>query len=405
VIRSGIRWYLIGATEDPVRRVLNQACAAMIMLIMLSAVGTAAALLSIGAVTRGLALIALTPIWLAAWRINRHGSALGAALMSYTVLPIVLIVVDLHRYLVPWNTPIVIDVPLIFPIILGLFTMGPRRGMYLPIVEILAVLGVGIWQSVDVGSLINFAVFGGLTILPIAGLLAVIVRLYLRAVQTTFDMKEVNQQLRAFLLQAEDLAIEQERIRVAREIHDGLGHHLNNIKVHTDVAYCCFESDRAMALDSVTTVKTEISKAQRELRRAIDTLVSDDSLAGALEDLFKGPVCDCKLAGIRTNLQVSGTPRPLPEQVKHTLYRIGQEALSNIRQHSCAKQATMTVDYGEQCIRIIVEDDGIGIPTNVERRPGHGLDNLQERAALIGGKTEIETRPDQGVRVVVEVLV
>ncbi len=120
-----------------------------------------------------------------------------------------------------------------------------------------------------------------------AGLLAVIVRLYLRAVQTTFAMKEVNQQLRAFLLRAEDLAIEQERIRVARDIHDGLGYHLNNIKVHIGVAYRCFESDRAMALDSITTVKTEISKAQRELRRAIDTLVSDDFLAGAESSGFR----------------------------------------------------------------------------------------------------------------------
>ena len=221
--------------------------------------------------------------------------------------------------------------------------------------------------------------------------------------QQKIAAEEANQRLRAALARAEDLAIEQERIRVAREIHDGLGHHLNTIKIHVGVACRAFESDRAMALDSVTTVKTEISKAQRELRRAIDALVSDDFLAGALEDVLAEPVRDCTLAGIRTNLQVSGTPRPLPEQVKHTLYRIGQEALNNIRQHSCAKHATMSVDYGEQWVRIIVEDDGIGIPTNVERRRGHGLDNLQERAALIGGKTAIETRPGQGVRVVVEV--
>src|SRR5437867_12858440 len=56
-------------------------------------------------VTRSLAVIAVIPVWLAAWRINRRGSPLGAALMSYTVLPITLIAVDLHRYLVPWNTP------------------------------------------------------------------------------------------------------------------------------------------------------------------------------------------------------------------------------------------------------------------------------------------------------------
>jgi signal transduction histidine kinase len=403
VIRSGIRWWLIVATEDPVRRVLNQACAAMIMLLMLTAVATAAALLSVGAATGSLALIAIIPVWLVAWGINRRGSPFGAVLMSYTVLLAMLIAVDLHRYLVPWNTPIVIDAPLIFPIILGLFSMGPRRGLYLAIVEILAVLGVGIGQSVDVDNLINFAVFGGLTILPLAVMVAVIVRLYLRAVRTTFAMEEMNQQLRAYVLQAEDLAIEQERIRVAREIHDGLGHHLSAIKIHIGVAHRCFESDSAMALDSVATAKTEISKAQHELRRAIDALISDDFLAGALEDLLEGPVRDCKLAGIRTNLQVFGTPQPLAGQVKHTSYRIGQEALNNIRQHSCAKQAMMMVDYREQCVRIIIEDDGIGIPTSVEQRRGHGLNNLQERAALIGGKTAIETRPGQGVRVIVEV--
>jgi signal transduction histidine kinase len=402
MIRSAIHWWVIVATEDPVRRILNQACAAMIMLLMLTAVGTAAGLLAVSAVTRSLVVLAVIPIWLAAWRINRHGSPVGAVLMSSTVLLVMLIAVDLHRSLVPWNSPIVIDIPLIFPVILGFFCMGPRRGLYLTIVEILTVLGVGIGQSSDVDNLINFAVFGGLTILPLAGLLALIIRLYLRAVQTTFDMEEMNRQLRAYVLQAEDLAIEQERIRVAREIHDGLGHHLNNIKVHSGVAYRCFAADQAVALESITTVKTEISNAQRELRRAIDALVSDEFLAGALEDLFAGPVRDCKLAGIHTTLQVSGTPRALPEQVKHTFYRIGQEALSNIRQHSCAKHASMLVDYGEHCVRIIVEDDGIGIPANIERRPGHGLDNLQERAALIGGKTAIETRPGQGVRVVVE---
>jgi signal transduction histidine kinase len=257
-------------------------------------------------------------------------------------------------------------------------------------------------QTIETARIVQIATVG--LLLVAGGWFLRTERRFLATVQRQKALaEEVNQRLRAYMAQAEDLAIEQERIRVAREIHDGLGHHLNNIKIHIGVAHRCFEADRAMALDSVTTVKTEIGNAQRELRRAIDALVSDDFLAGALEDLFEGPVRDCKLAGIRTNLQVSGTPRALPEQVKHTFYRIGQEALSNIRQHSCAQHATMMVDYGEQCVRIIIEDDGIGIPTNVERRPGHGLDNLQERAALIGGKTDIETRPGQGVRVVVEV--
>jgi signal transduction histidine kinase len=389
--------------RGPAAPVLNQACAAMILVSTLTALGTAAALLAVGALTRSLILLVVLPIWLTAWRINRRGSPFGASLLSYTILPVVFLAIDLHRYLVPWNTPMVIDIPLIFPIIVGLFSMGPRRGLSLALVEILAVLGVGLWRSVDVGALLNFAIFGSLTILPTTVLLAFMVRIYLRAIQTTFVMEERNQQLRAYVLHVEDLAIEQERIRVAREIHDGLGQHLNAIKIHIGVAQRAFAADRALALDSVGTAKTEVRNAQHELRRAIDALVSDDFLAGTLETLFDAPVRDCILAGIQTQFQVCGTPRLVPEKIKHTLYRVGQEALHNIRAHSGATHATMHVEYGDQAIRIIIEDDGIGLPAAVERRRGHGLDNLQERAALIGGTTVIETRPGQGVRVVVEV--
>lgn len=215
-------------------------------------------------------------------------------------------------------------------------------------------------------------------------------------------VEEANQRLRAAIAQVEELAIEQERVRLAREIHDGLGHHLNNVKVYVGVAHRAFEVDPAVAQASLTTAKTEISNAQRELRRAIDALVSEDCFAGALEDLLDGPVRDCTLAGVAVDFEVHGIPRPLPEPIKHGLYRIGQEALTNIRRHSRATWAALRLDYQEQLIRIVVEDDGVGMPA-VERRRGHGLDNLQERAALIAGKADIETCPGKGVRITVEV--
>jgi signal transduction histidine kinase len=214
--------------------------------------------------------------------------------------------------------------------------------------------------------------------------------------------EESNQRLRAYMMQVEDLAVEQERVRFAREIHDGLGHHLNNIKVHSEVAHRSFATRPDTALGALTEVKDEIRNAQRELRRAIEALVSDDYLASPLEELLSAPIQDCQLAGVAVDFQVIGVPRPLPEQVKHGLYRIGQEALSNIRKHAHAKQAALTVDYQEQYIRIAIEDDGIGMPA-IERRRGRGLDNLQERAVLIGGTTTIETCPGNGVRIVVEV--
>ncbi len=214
--------------------------------------------------------------------------------------------------------------------------------------------------------------------------------------------EETNRKLRAFMTQAEDLAVEHERVRVAREIHDGLGHHLNNAKLHLGVASRYSDADHTLSLDSLNTAKSEIGTALRELRRAIDALVSND-FAGPLEALLQDPVRDCRLAGINASLQVAGTSRPLPQQVKHALYRIGQEAFNNIRQHSRAKQAILKINYQEHCIRMVIEDDGVGIPSTTEHRRGHGLENLQERAALVGGTSAIEPRPGQGVRVVVEV--
>lgn len=214
-------------------------------------------------------------------------------------------------------------------------------------------------------------------------------------------LEAANQQLRAYMVQAEDLAVEHERVRVAREIHDGLGHHLNNVKVHAAVAQRYFDANRAIALDSLTTTQSEISNAQQELRRAVDALVSD-AFSDSLEELLQESVRDCQLAGISASLDIEGTPRPVPKHVTYALCRIGQEALSNIRQHSRAKHASVQIQYQDHCIRLIIEDDGIGIPATTERRRGHGLDNLQQRALLVGGKTAIETRLGQGVRVSVE---
>ena len=214
--------------------------------------------------------------------------------------------------------------------------------------------------------------------------------------------EEANHQLRASIAQVEELAIEQERIRLAREMHDGLGHHLNNVKVYVSIARRAFEVDPAAARASLTTAKAEIANAQRELRRAIDALVSEECCAGVLEEMLEGPVRDCTLAGVAVDFEVHGTPRPLPQPTKHELYRIAQEALTNICRHSRATWAALHLDYQQQLIRLVVEDNGVGMPT-VERRRGHGLDNLQERAALIAGKADIETCPGKGVRITVEV--
>lgn len=249
----------------------------------------------------------------------------------------------------------------------------------------------------------------GITIVDYQRVNKFIYSLYAREQQAHYNELEqkeraeiAHQKLRAYMLQIEELAAEQERIRVAREIHDGLGHHLNNVKIYIGVAHYSINTDREAMIKSIAIAKEEVCNAQRELRRAIDALISEDYLEGPLEDLLTDLVRDCHLAGIKTHVQTIGITRHLPEQVRHGLFRIGQEALSNIQKHSYAKNATIIIEYRDSCVILTVADDGIGMPSDVEQQRGHGLNNLQERAAFISGKITIETHPGQGVRVVVE---
>lgn len=218
-----------------------------------------------------------------------------------------------------------------------------------------------------------------------------------------FAAETMNQQLRAFLVQAEELAIEQERVRVAQEIHDGLGHHLNNLKIHSSVALHALDRDIDLARSALAMVNEEVKHAYRELRRAIDILVSEKPFLGTLEDLLAQPVRDCELHGVHAELHVSGIPRTLTDQTKHALYRISQEALSNIRRHAQAANAVIRIDYRDQVIQVLIEDDGVGLAPSVVQDIGHGLQILQERALFVGGRTAIETEVGKGVRVLVEV--
>jgi signal transduction histidine kinase len=131
---------------------------------------------------------------------------------------------------------------------------------------------------------------------PLAPLLVLLALAGFREIMAAFDQRRVQralyaaqEKLRAFVTQAEDLAVEQERVRVAREIHDGLGHHLNNAKLHLGVASRYFDADHTTSLDSLNTAKSEIGTAQRELRRAIEALMGNE-FADPLEELLLEPI-------------------------------------------------------------------------------------------------------------------
>ncbi len=215
-------------------------------------------------------------------------------------------------------------------------------------------------------------------------------------------LHQANHDLHRSRQQAEDLAIEQERNRVARDIHDGLGHFLDEVNLHLGAAGTLWDADRETAHDSLIVAQHQVREARQELRRAISALRAD-YLASPIEDLLVNPIRVCQLAGIETHLHVAGSKRPLPEVIKQVLYRTTQEALNNVRKHAQARHATVYLDYGEtNRMRLVVEDDGLGFPPD-RSTGGRGLVGLRERVAAVNGLIKIESEIGQGYRIEVVV--
>ncbi len=212
--------------------------------------------------------------------------------------------------------------------------------------------------------------------------------------------RQANRRLHMLMLQGEDLAVEQERNRLAREIHDGLGHHLHNTRLYLTLAEQAQRLYPAEVPKVMTVACEEASAAQTELYRALDALHTNPG-DGELAPLVRELVEDCRLAGLEATFAVCGEPHPLPPQVHHALYRIIQEALTNVQRHATADRALIELDYRTpDSVQLRVADDGVGMPAN-RRCEGHGLRNMRARVALLKGQIQITPQSPRGINICV----
>lgn len=215
------------------------------------------------------------------------------------------------------------------------------------------------------------------------------------------ELDEVNRQLRQYAAQVEELATVKERNRLAREIHDGLGHYLTAINVQIEAARAVMDGDRPRALDALHKAQTLTQEGLAEVRRSVAALRASPTESRPLPEAVAVLVEECRAAGIATELVVNGEARPLPPQAELTLYRAAQEGLTNVRKHAHVSSASVRLDYrGDGSVRLTVQDDGVG---SDEASGGFGLLGVRERVQLLGGKVDIRTAPGQGFTLEVEV--
>ncbi len=220
-----------------------------------------------------------------------------------------------------------------------------------------------------------------------------------KALELSTKLEAANQQLRAHAAQAEELATTRERNRLAREIHDGVGHYLTVINVQLEAAHAICAKDPAKAAAAVEKAARLSREALDDVRRSVGSLRTDQSrppLAEAIRHLTTD-------ASLPVNFSVAGSPRPLSAAAEHALFRAAQEGLTNIRKHAQADQAQLVLDFTDTAhIRLVVADDGQG-NASTPSPDGFGLRGMRERIGLLGGQVSAGPRPEGGFSLNVEV--
>jgi signal transduction histidine kinase len=232
----------------------------------------------------------------------------------------------------------------------------------------------------------------------------------------------VGQAIRARELRVRDLArtaeelrrdqervareIAQERAQIARELHDIVAHSISVVAIQTQAIGRRLGPEHAREIEDLRALEDTARGAMTELRRMLGVLRADEG-APALEPqpglaqlprLFDA----ARAAGTRVVERVEPPPGRLPAGLELTIYRVIQEALTNVRKHAPGSLASVTLAYGAGKVTIQVDDDGPGGPPGSVAGSGHGLIGMRERVMLYGGTMRAGARPAGGYSVAVE---
>ncbi|WP_035854988.1 sensor histidine kinase [Cryptosporangium arvum] len=178
-------------------------------------------------------------------------------------------------------------------------------------------------------------------------------------------------------------ALQAERLEVARDVHDAVGHTLTVVSLHTDVALEAVDDDPAATRRALENVRAACDTASAELRRAL----------GLIRDATPPGLDELRELGV----EVPPGLGPLPPTVEAAVFRIVQEAVTNARRYSGGSPISVDLRTTETSVVVEVRDGGDGPPA--DPGTGFGLVGLRERVALLGGRTEIGPRPEGGFRV------
>ncbi|KAB2861650.1 MAG: GAF domain-containing sensor histidine kinase [Anaerolineae bacterium] len=229
----------------------------------------------------------------------------------------------------------------------------------------------------------------------------------LRLLYTVGDLLSMAIERALLFARRSEIGAVEERNRLAREIHDTLAQGLTAITLQLETADALLESNadtervRKAIQQAMTLTRANLEEARRSVLDLRAAPLEGKTLAQAVADLLENW---SKTAEVQTHLEIEGGQRSLPVRIEAGLYRVVQESLTNIRRHAHANTVTIRISMTPESVYLMIEDDGLGFdPSNIPQEGRYGLIGLNERVKLLGGTLNLQSNPNSGTRVEVQI--
>ena len=191
----------------------------------------------------------------------------------------------------------------------------------------------------------------------------------------------------------------EERLRIARELHDSLTHSISVIQVQAGVAEHLARKRGDTVPPALQAIQEAGADAARELRATLSVLRSTEDADGSGLGQLENLVARARAAGLPVTVTVTGSERPLPADVDQAAYRIVQEALNNVTRHAGQASTAVRLQYTPGGLTVQVDDEGTGDSDGRTAGPGLGLLGMRERVSALGGRLQAGPRDCGGFRI------
>ncbi|MBB3112247.1 signal transduction histidine kinase [Paenibacillus phyllosphaerae] len=234
-----------------------------------------------------------------------------------------------------------------------------------------------------------------------AGIVSAVIQHYQRARENAMQLyamlMQSHEQLAEYARQTEEWAATRERVRIARDIHDTVGHKLTALLVQMQLARKLGNSDSSRSQHIYLECEELVRSSLQEVRLSVRAIREEPAGGASLVDSIEKLCAEfTRFTGVRTAVEMKGVPVALPRNLQLTAYRIAQECLTNAQKHGDAKHVNVALAYSENEVSLHIWNDGV-IPQ--ELKPGFGLISLQERAREWNGEVRFIREEGEGFAV------